>query len=132
MIVQYNIWDEIILSVEEQFGYGETFFRPVKVTIVGHSDDPDNPMTEYLCYVPQYEIIKESFKIADRHLRWWGADKRFLGEQGLFIAASARITKHIPAIPGERCTHCLEFIPHASKDSDQAYRCRACHENPYR
>lgn len=131
MIVRYNAWDQVVISVGGTSDDGKPFSSPVSATVIGHNYDPDSPSTEYLCYVPQYETTPASFRITDYHVQWWKADARFLGEQGLFVGHDTRVTKHVPAVPGERCERCQEFVPHAPKTAD-AYRCRACRENPYR
>jgi hypothetical protein len=131
--VKYKTGDEVVLKVEEDFGYKDKTYRSVKVLVLGYSLDSDSDEIDYLCYVPQYEILQGTFKIGSWHVKRHGCEKKFVGEQGVFITASTPIFKHVPGIPGEKCERCEEFFPHVVKpEGSLTFRCRACRENPWR
>lgn len=130
--MRYRKGDELVLKVEEDFGYGDKTYRRVKVQVIGHNTDSDGDEAEYLVYVPPYESLKESWTLTERHAAWYGADKRFLGDEVAFIRARHPIYKHLSAPQGERCDNCRNFSEGAVKDDAGCYTCRSCKLNPYR
>ena len=127
----YGRGDEVILKVEEDFGYKDKVFRRVKVMIVGYNTDCEGPDAEYLCYVPCYELAPNSFTLTERHLKYYGVERKFLGDTACFITRKTPIFKHIKALPGEKCDHCKDFVVDAVR-VDGTYQCRACKENAWR
>lgn len=128
----YSTWDEIILKVNDTFGYDHKIFVELRVIVLGN--DVSNGDTWYLCYIPPTEKIPRDFqtvKINTGHITRYGAKKTFLGEQGCFIIESDPIFRHIPATPGAECKRCKTWVDFA-EESEAGYRCRDCRINPYR
>jgi len=130
--MRYRKGDELVLKVEEDFGYNDKTFRRVKVQVIGHNIDSDNDEAEYLVYVPPYEHLKGTWTLSERHANWYGVDKRFVGDEVIFIRARHPIYKHHPAPVGEKCDKCREFAEGAIRDDDGNYVCQSCRFNPYR
>lgn len=122
----YHVGDELVLRIEEDFGYTDKTFRDVKVQVIGVGIDQD------VCYVPHYLNVPGSFRLGANHMKWFGFHKKFLNEMGLLILPDTKIVRVIKAIQGEPCERCQEFIIGAVKSLDEPVRCRACRENPYR
>lgn len=132
--MKYHVWDEIILRVDDQFGYKDKVVSRLKVMVLGFESDVVGNRAQYLCYVPPYEKVPYGFNtfVIDRHhQRHFKFDQKFIGDTGCFITAANPIHKHIPAAQGERCDHCNEFFAGAVRD-ENGYKCRSCRENPYR
>jgi formylmethanofuran dehydrogenase subunit E len=130
--MRYKIGDELVLKVEDTFGHNDRIYRRVKVQVIGYNTDNDSDETEYLVYVPPYEFLKNTFKLTDRHARWYNVDAKFIDDDVAFINARHPIYQHLPAPEGERCDHCNEFFEGAVRDADGAYMCRACKFDPWR
>lgn len=132
--MRYSKWDEVILKVEDKFGYRDKITTKLKVMVIGYDTDVDSSDAQYLCYVPPYERIPygfPTFTIDRYHIRALDVDPKFLGDTGCFITARMPIFKHLPAPKGEKCDHCLTFFEGAIRE-DGTYLCRACKDNPYR
>lgn len=132
--MRYSVWDEVVLRVEEQFGYGDQIFKQLKVMIIGVDHSTANDHTQYLCYVPPYESVPfgfPTFKIDHKHARHFLLEAKFIGDIGCFITANNPIFKHIPAPNGELCDRCRTWVDDARRENN-AFMCRACRENPYR
>lgn len=130
----YSKWDEVILKVEDLFGYRDKVYAKLKVMIIGVSTDCDGDYAQYLCYVPAYERIPygfPTFTINRQHLKYFDVDPKFLGDIGCLITQAMPIFKHLPAPRGEKCDHCGDFGMGAVR-TDDTYICRLCRENPYR
>lgn len=123
--------DEVVLKVEDDFCHTEKTHRAVKVIVIGFSVDTDCSELQYLCYVPQYIVVPDSFTIHDWHVEHYGVDVKYVGDDGCYIDGRTPIYGHVPALPGERCQKCFQFTPHAVL-VDGVYLCWACTENPYR
>lgn len=130
--MRYRIGDELILKVEEDFGYSQKTYRQVKVQVIGYNIDCDGDDAEYLVYVPHYETLKSTWTLTERHAHWYHVDKKFVGDNVAFIQARHPVYKHIPAPLGERCDRCQDFSEGAVRDQHGNYTCRACRLNPYR
>lgn len=132
--MKYRLGDEVVLKVEDSFGYTVKTFSPLKVMVLGCDVDVESSNAQYLCYVPVYERIPVgfgTFKIDRLHARHFRVDAKYVGQIGCFITAKYAIYKHIQAVQGEKCDHCRDFFEGATR-VDGAYRCRACRENPWR
>jgi hypothetical protein len=132
--MRYSKWDEVILKVEDRFGYRDKVYSRLKVMVLGFDADNDSDSAQYLCYVPAYERVPygfPTFTITKQHLRYFGVEDKFLGDTGCFITARMAIFKHLPAPKGEKCDKCGDFGIGAVR-SDGVYLCRPCRENPYR
>ena len=128
----YGIGDEVVLNVEEDFGYSDKTHRRCSVTILAYDADDSGSAVQYLCYIPQYDRMPKMFSIGRQHVSWYGLDTKYLGEQGCFISDSTPIFRHHPTALGENCDRCDEFIESAERVVDEKFFCRACRENPYR
>lgn len=132
--MRYSKWDEVILKVEDRFGYRDKFNSRLKVMVIGFDPDCEGDYAQYMCYVPPYERIPfgfQTFTCERIHIREFDIDPRFLGDQVCLITARTPIYKHIPAPKGEKCDHCKDFHIGAIR-TDGVYLCRPCRENPYR
>lgn len=137
--MSYSAWDEVVVRVEDSFGYKHRIYTGVKVTIIGIDDSDtrmdDSGIIQYLCYVPHWTRLPvgfKTFKITQHHMKFYGFDSRFIGDQGCFITNNTPIMQHIPAAKGERCERCKTFFAGVQVDDHGSYRCRACKENPWR
>lgn len=130
--MRYRIGDELILKIEEDFGYSQKTHRRVKVQVIGYNIDCDGDDAEYLVYVPRYETLKHTWTLSEHHARWYHVDRKFIGDDVMFIAAHHPVYKHLPAPQGEQCDRCHEFVEGAVRDNHGDYTCRACRFNPYR
>lgn len=134
--MRYSLWDEVVLKVDDTFGYGDRIFSRLKVMIIGFDVDCDDEHAQYLCYIPSYERIPcgfDTFTIDKYHVRHFDLDPKFTGDAGCFITAWTPTFAHHPAPKGENCSKCGDFcVGVSADDSDQPYRCRSCRENPYR
>lgn len=130
--MRYRIGDELILKVEDDFGYSSKTFRSVKVQVIGYNIDGDGDDAEYMVYVPSYERMTNTFELGAHHAKWYGVDPKFIGDDVAFIPARHAIYKHLPAPVGEKCDRCGEFNEGSVRDVNDAYTCRACKENPFR
>jgi hypothetical protein len=130
--MRYRKGDELILKVEDDFGYADKTYRSAKVQVIGFNVDCDGPEAEYLVYVPPYVQLANSWTLTKRHANHFQVDPKFIGDSVAFVVARHPIYKHLPAIPGERCDHCKDFFEGATRDGAGAYLCRACQLNPYR
>lgn len=130
--MKYGLWDEILLKVEDDFGYLDKTYRSVKVMVIGYDISTNGADADYLCYVPQYEHIQDSFKINDRDIKQYNLEKKFLGDQAIFITRDTQIYKHIRAVQGEKCDRCSVFVELAMRDENYEYKCKACKLNPWR
>lgn len=126
--MKYNVGDELVLKVEENFGYADKTYRSVKVQIIAYTSDYSG---DYLVYVPQYDNLQTSFVLTQQHAKKYNIDKKFIGEDAAFIGSNHPIYKHFPRRLGNTCKKCNEFIELAD-DNDDDYNCRACRENPWR
>lgn len=133
--MKYFVGDEVVLKVDDVFGYKDVIMSRLKVMILGYDLDTMGFQTQYLCYIPPYERVPvgfKTFKIDQRQQRHFKFDPKFIGDDGCFITSSDSIHKHIPAPKGERCDRCRDFHEGATRAEDGTYRCRGCRENPYR
>lgn len=130
--MKYGIGDELVLKIDSSFGYSDKTYRYVPATVIGYDNDVDSPLAYYLCYLYPDDYVQNCFTITDRHIKVLHLDKKFLGDNGIFITAKTPVSKHTPATPGERCQRCKEFIRMACANVNGVYFCRACRENPYR
>ena len=126
----YKKGDELIIKIKENFGYAEPSIRHISVLIIGHSSKNESD-DEYLCYVPHYEHINDSFKLTKKHQTYYGFEKKFLNEEAIVINSNTEIFKHIKAPEGERCNRCDIFFEGAQKVNN-AFFCALCTQNPYR
>lgn len=130
--MMYRIGDEVVLKIQDTFGYTDTTYRSAKVQVIGYDTDDSSTYTQYLCYVPPYETVPKSFVINRTHIKLLNVDPKFLGDTGCFITMFTETYKHIPAKDGALCARCDEFCEGAQHTDDEPYFCRACRENPYR
>ncbi len=124
------MWDEVVLRVEDAFGYVDKVPTRLKVMIIGI----DEVNEVYLCYVPPYERIPHgfgTFTIDARRARYYGTDDKFIGDTGCFISDNWPTYKHIVAPIGEKCDICKTFFEGTTKPPGGAYRCRSCRENAW-
>lgn len=132
--MKYSRWDEVILKVEDSFGYSDKVTTRLKVVILGIDIDVAGNHAQYLCYVPPYERIPygfPTFTINKTHVRHFSLEDKFLGDTACFITIKNPIYKHIIAAKGEKCDRCNTWFDGAERH-DGSFRCRACIENPYR
>jgi hypothetical protein len=130
--MKYAVNDQVILKVLQQFKDYPGTFKPVNVTVIGFNVNEHIDTIEYICYVPPYETLLNSFKINEQHASYYGIKKKYVGEIGCFITTTTVIYKHTKAPTGSTCTKCDEFIMYAGCDELGIYVCRSCRENPYR
>ena len=130
--MEFKRGDEVIIKIKEDFGYTDIKYKYVKLMIVGSSFNMNYDVIEYMCYIPRYEHVKESFKLDDRKASKFGVQKKFVNEQAYVITETTPVEKYIPAIQCAICDHCNEPITYAQADELGRYTCRACRENPYR
>lgn len=128
--MKYRRGDEVVLKIEQSFGYRDQVFASAKILVIGYNNDCEGDDAEYLCYVPPYESVPYSFVIQGRHLRRYGALEKYFNDTACVITNKTPIFTHVQAMKGATCTRCKEFIAHAENQED--YRCRACRDNPYR
>ncbi len=128
----YSTWDEVVLKIPEDFGYGDKVNAPLKVMVLG--SDFDNVHMQYLCYISPGERIPfeyTTFTISDKHIKRFAAEKKFLGETGCIISSQNDIFSHVEAVKGEKCDRCGNFFEGA-KRVDSKFKCLACRQNPWR
>ncbi len=130
--MRYRRGDELVLKIEEDFGYCDKTHRRVKVQVIGYNIDCDGPDAEYLVYVPAYESMAETWTLTERHADWYGANHKFIGDTVAFINADHPISQHFPSVEGENCDRCNEFVAGGTRKEDASYTCRACTLNPWR
>ena len=133
--MRYAKWDEVILIVDDKFGYKDKVTSHLKVMILGFDTDYDSDYAQYLCYVPAYEKIPygfPTFTIDKHHIKHFNVEPRFLGDAGCFITTRFEIYKHIVAPKGDNCDHCKTWFNDAVRNDKGAYMCRACAADPYR
>jgi hypothetical protein len=130
--MRYVRGDELILKIEENFGYKDLTVRHVKVQIIAHNVISQYDEAEYLVYVPPYEHLSGTWRLTLRDAQRYQVDKKFIDDDVIFIDPYHPISKHIPSIPGAKCDHCNEFFAGAVPEGDGTYWCRACRHNPYR
>lgn len=130
--MRYRIGDELILKIEDDFGYSEKTFRSAKVQVIGYNTDGVGEDAEYLVYVPHYEKMNNTFTLNASHARWYCVDPKFIGDDVAFIASHHPVYNHIPAPQGENCDRCGEFNEGSVRDVNDAYTCRACKFNRFR
>lgn len=129
--MRYHQGDEVVLKVEDDFGYTDKTYRCAKVTVLSFDADVDADDAQYICYVPSYESVPKSFTIRRMHVDWYELDGKYLGENACFITSKTPIYRHLPATPGACCERCKEFFEGASS-FDSKFRCTSCTTNPWR
>lgn len=132
--MRYSTWDEVILKVEDKFGYSDKYYTKLKVIILGVDYNSSGDCAQYLCYVPPYERVPYQFKtftINKYHITNFDCDPKFLGEEGCLISAWTPTYKHIPAVEGEHCSRCRTWFEGVEK-VDNKFTCKSCRDNPYR
>lgn len=132
--MKYSVWDEVILKVEDKFGYSDKYYSKLKVIILGVDYDTSDSYAQYLCYIPPYENLPYQFKtfIIDRyHVKTYNCDSKFIGERGCLISAWTPTYQHIPAPKGEYCDRCRTWFE-GVENIDNKFRCKSCRDNPYR
>lgn len=130
--MKYHKGDELVLKIEDSFGYDEKTYRSVKVQVIGIRTDGEWSTDDYVVYVPQYEHINGTWELTQREIRVYNIDKKFTGENVMIITGRHPIYRHIPAPQGEHCVHCNEFFQGTEAQDDGQYFCRPCRINPYR
>lgn len=133
--MMYTKWDEVVLKLDDCFGYKDKVVSYLKVMVLGIEVDFNGDHTQYLCYVSPNERIPHGFPtfVIDRyHARHFHLEPKFIGDTGCFITGENPILKRIPAPKGEKCDRCRTFFEGAERDDEGNYRCRACRENPWR
>ncbi|SRR5260221_3107964 len=126
MIVPINVGDELFVRVNDGTT-DDPWHQTIKVQIIGigNGDVAD----DVLCYVPSYQNAKRSFKLNGWHQRVYEFDDKFLSERAVFVKA-VDVVRHEPAIDGNTCKRCQEFIMWAEKSDD--FVCNLCKANPFR
>lgn len=133
--MKWRPWDELVLKVDDEFGYKDKVISHLKVMILGIEVNDFDDVVQCLCYVPPYERVPYGFKtfaIDRHHQRHFRFDPKFVGDVGCLITSNHPIHKRIAAPLGERCDHCNDFHEGATRSGEGTYLCRACRENPYR
>lgn len=130
--MRYRRGDELLLKVEDDFGYDDITYSSVKVQVIGFNVDCSGDEAEYLCYVPSYEHVKGTWTLTQKHAVWYGVDEKFVGDDVMFIVSSYPVYKHMPAPEGERCDNCNDFFEGAVTDDKGRFTCSSCRFNPYR
>lgn len=132
--MRYRKGDELILAIEDTFGYDnkDKVYRKVKVQVIGYNIDCEGPDAEYLVYVPPYESLNDTWKLSRAHANWYNVDHKFIDDDVGFIAARHPIFRHIPGAEGEACDRCRTFIESAVREEGAKFLCRSCSLNPYR
>lgn len=133
--MRYSKWDEVVLKVDDAFGYKDKVFARLKVMVLGIDTDCAGNHAQYLCYVPPYERVPygfATFTIDRHHIRHFNLEAKFLGDMGCFITSKNPIYKHIVAPKGEKCDKCKTFFEGVNREDDGTYFCRSCKENPWR
>jgi hypothetical protein len=125
--MSYKIGDEVICRLNEN-DYSQIHLNEVKLQIIAFGCGYENDLM--LCYVAPYTTVRSSFKLTSYHLSYYEFNPKFLNEQGTFVRFR-EVIKHMPAITGELCQKCLNFIPWASWNSEDVQWCRSCKQNPY-
>ncbi len=129
--MRYRKGDEVILKIEDTFGYSDRTYRSLKVQIIGYNVDSSEYEPEYIVYVPPYEYLSHSFILDHRHVKHFNIDPKFMGDSVAFIAARHPIYNHYPCVPGERCDKCKEFVEGVERVGSK-FTCQSCKLNPYR
>ena len=124
--MEYKTGDELVILVEDTFGYRDKLPRRLKIQVIGTCGD------YHLCYVPPYDSHRDSEKISERTLNRFNAEKKFLGDEGLIFHRASDVIKHIPSPVGTKCDRCKEFINSGIRTEGVDFHCRACRENPWR
>jgi hypothetical protein len=131
--MKYTKWDELVLKINDHFGYKDKVVLSLKVMIIGIDNDTRSLWTQYLCYVPSYVSLPfgfSVFKINAYHAQHFDIDNKFIGDRGCFIDDETPIFSRIATIKGAKCSRCKEFF--AGIEDIEGYACRACRENPWR
>jgi hypothetical protein len=131
--MKYAVGDEVILDVEDDFGYSDKVHRSVKVQVIATYIDEteDDSSNEFICYVPPYSSVPGSFTINHTHVKWYGIDKKFLNDDGCIITETTPVLRHHPAPLGDHCDNCNDFVQGAERTNND-FVCRSCVQNPYR
>lgn len=130
--MHYDIGDELIIKVSRNFGYVDVVYDEVKVQVIGYNVNTYSDIVEYLCYVPQYSHINDSFKISMPLVKMMGLNNKFLGEQAIYVTNRTLVAKRIPRRQGEVCDNCKEFVDYAQRPMGEiTYTCRRCKLNPW-
>jgi hypothetical protein len=117
--------------------YSEDYEEIITFDIIGvkeeHSYHSDySECSGYFLFVPCYKIIKDSVTITGLLAKQKGINKKFIGEQTIYIQDSL-IAKVSSVLDGLFCTHCNEFYEMSSPNqSDGTLLCWSCRRNPYR
>lgn len=130
----YSQWDEVVLKIPEDFGYGDKVPAPLKVMILGDSYNDYDDYRKYLCYISPGERVPfgyETFIITDKHVKKFCSEKKFIGETGCIITSQNDTFSHVAAVKGEKCDRCETFFEGAERTKGE-FKCRACRENPWR
>jgi hypothetical protein len=107
--------------------------------INAYADDWDDKFTfevvsidnrGYYIYIPHYIYIKGCLKVNEYNLKTYEINKRFIGENILYILENSIIQIEIKS-DGLVCTRCKEFSALA-ECKDSAFICWACRTYPYR
>lgn len=122
----YRVGDELVIRIEEDFGYRDKTHRDVKVQVIGEGLD------QWICYVPHYIMLPHAFVLNTSHQRWFSFENKYVGDKGIIVTIDTIVVRHTAAIPGSKCNRCHEFIMDAVPDEHNKFFCRACRENPYR
>jgi hypothetical protein len=127
--VEDNDWevsDLLTVKIKNKQSYRDT----CEITIIGKGFDVGEESTEYICYVPEYEHISDSFIITNHHVNWYGLEQKYLGEKGIFVTRQTSVIKHKKGQDGALCCKCKNFIQWAPRNN-KYYICRSCKINPY-
>lgn len=86
----------------------------------------------YYLFVPCYRIIKDSVTVNSILAKREGINKRFIGEQAIYIQESL-IFKISSVLDGLFCACCSDFFDMAeSNQPDGTLICFSCRSNPFR
>lgn len=123
-LVPYKVGDEVVFwhNVNSE---ADPFLEMMKGQIIALDTFMKGLL---LVYIPHYQSVRVSFKVERKHMRDYGVNPKFMGEQAVFVQLED-IVKHLPQLDGAHCQNCGVFVEYAEPTN---FRCRACKENPWR
>lgn len=127
--MRFGVGDEVVLKVNVGSDDRPRWERR-KVQVIGLPTRTRDG--QYICYVPQWLMIRNTFVLNVAHQSYYDFPDKFLGEQGYFITEHSQYHSIERAPEGSCCAKCGTFVRWAQPDETGTFRCRQCRENPYR
>jgi hypothetical protein len=117
--------------------YDSDYEEIITFEIIGTSSEYSHysdysEVSGYFLFVPCYRIIKDSVTVTSLLAKQKGINKKFIGEQVVFIQENL-ISKVSSLLDGLFCCRCHDFYDMASPNqSDGTLLCWSCRKYPYR